>query len=69
MAFNIYDFMSEKDYIEVCKNLKTKETKVIYSDNSMDIEIRRVGKRILTFVNIYGNKKLNEALNDVCSLV
>lgn len=69
MAFNIYNFMSEKDYKEVCKSLKNRETKVIYSDNSMDIEIRKVGKRTLIFVNIYGNKKLNEALNNVCSLI
>ena len=37
MAFNIYDFMSEKDYIEVCKSLKSKETKVIYSDNTFTV--------------------------------
>lgn len=69
MGFNIYDFMSEKQYKGVCKSLKGNETKIIYSDDTIDIEIKKVGKRILTFVNTYGDKKLNEALNKVCSLV
>ena len=69
MTFNICDFMKEKEYQEFCNSLKTNETKVIYSDDIIDIEIKKLGRKILTFVNTYGDKKINEALNNVCSLV
>ena len=69
MSLNIYDFISSEEYKEICESLKENETKIIYSDDAMDIEIKRVGKKNLTFVNTYSNKKLNEALNNVCSLV
>lgn len=69
MRFNICDFMQEREYKEFCDNLKINETKVIYSDDILDIEIKKVGRKILTFVNTYGDKKINEALNNVCSFV
>ena len=69
MAFNICDFMEEKEYQEFCDNLKTNERKVIYSDDIIDLEIKKVGRKILTFVNTYGDKEINEVLNSVCSLV
>ena len=69
MRFNICDFMQEKEYNEFCSSLKTNETKVIYSDDIIDIEIKKVGRKILTFVNTYGDKKINEVLNNICSLV
>ncbi|MGM9978196.1 MAG: hypothetical protein ACI33J_05310 [Clostridium sp.] len=69
MTFNICDFMKEKEYQEFCNSLKTNETKVIYSDDNIDIEIKKVGRRIFTLINIYGDKKINEVLNNICSLV
>ena len=30
---------------------------------------KKVGRKIFTFVNIYGDKKINEILNNICSLV
>ena len=51
MVFNIYNFISEDCYRAVCKSLKDREIKVIYSDDIIDIEIKKVGRKILTFVN------------------
>lgn len=66
MVIDIYDFAKEEEYKEFCKRLESDETKMIYSDDNVDIDIKRAGKRILTFVNTYGDKKLNEVLNNVC---
>lgn len=66
---NILKYVSEELFNEYKKNLKTGQTKTIYSDESIDIEIQKVGRKIYTFINHYGNKKLNEALNNICGLV
>lgn len=66
---NIFMYVKEDEYNKYKKNLKSGESKIIYSDSKIDIEIRKVGKKVYTFINKYGEKKLNEVLNDVCSLV
>lgn len=66
---NIHDFVKEEEYKKFCKSINGNETKVIYNDNNIDIEIKKVGRRIFTFINTYGDKKINEVLNNICSLV
>lgn len=69
MGINIFNYIDKSEYDVVCGRLRNKETKVIYNDSNLNIEVKKVGKRIFTFVNTYGDKKLNEALNNICSLV
>lgn len=66
---NIHDFVKEEEYKKFCKSINGNEIKIIYNDNNIDIEIKKVGRRIFTFINTYGDKKINEVLNNVCSLV
>lgn len=69
MEVNIFNYIEKDKYEKMCNELKSNEIRKIYDDNHIDIEIKKVGKRVFTFINIYGNKKINEALNNICSLV
>lgn len=65
----IIKYISIEDYVNETKALKSGQSKNIYSDIDIDIEIKKVGRKIYTFVNKYGEEKLSDALNKVCSLV
>lgn len=66
---NIFMYVKEDEYNKYKKNLKSGESRVIYSDSKIDIEIRKAGKKVYIFINKYGDKNLNEVLNNICSLV
>lgn len=66
---NIFMYVKEDEYNKYKKNLKNGESKIIYSDSKIDIEIKKVGRKVYTFINKYGDKNLNEVLNNICSLV
>lgn len=65
----IIKYISIEDYVNETKALKSGQSKNIYTDIDIDIEIKKVGRKIYTFVNKYGEEKLSDALNKVCSLV
>ncbi len=65
----INKYITVEYYTNEIKSLKSGQSKNIYSDTDVDIEIKKIGRRIYTFVNKYGDEKLNTALNNVCSLV
>lgn len=62
-------YITVEYYINEIKSLKSGQSKNIYSDTYVDIEIKKVGRKIYTFVNKYGEEKLNTVLNNICSLV
>lgn len=62
-------YITVEYYTNEIKSLKSGQSKNIYSDTDVDIEIKKIGRRIYTFVNKYGNEKLNTVLNNICSLV
>lgn len=65
----IIKYISIEDYVNETKALKSGQSKNIYTDIDIDIEIKKVGRKIYTFVNKYGEEKLSDVLNKVCSLV
>ena len=65
----INKYISIEEYINETKALKSGQSKNIFSDTYVDIEIKKVGRKIYTFVNKYGEEKLNTVLNNICSLV
>lgn len=65
----IIKYVTAEVYINETKDLKNGERKNIYSDMITDIEVEKVGRKIYTFVNKYGEGKLNDALNNLCGLV
>ena len=62
-------YITVEYYTNEIKSLKSGQSKNIYSDTYVDIEIKKVGRKIYTFVNKYGEEKLNTVLNIICSLV
>ncbi|MDB1921080.1 hypothetical protein PMY56_03640 [Clostridium tertium] len=62
-------YITVEYYTNEIKSLKSGQSKNIYSDTYVDIEIKKVGRKIYTFVNKYGEEKLNTVLNNICSLV
>ena len=65
----INKYITVEYYTNEIKSLKSGQSKNIYSDTYVDIEIKKVGRKIYTFVNKYGEEKLNTLLNNICSLV
>lgn len=65
----INKYITVEYYTNEIKSLKSGQSKNIYSDTYVDIEIKKVGRKIYTFVNKYGEEKLNTVLNNICSLV
>lgn len=60
----------EKDKLEAYKReLKPNEIKDIYKDDNIRISLWKKGKRIFTFIDEFGTKKLNKALNEMYNLV
>ena len=62
-------YITVEYYTNEIKSLKSGQSKNIYSDTYVDIEIKKVGRKIYTFVNKYGEEKLNTVLNNICILV
>ena len=65
---DILEYVTEIEYNEAIKELKNNKFKKIYEDHKTSIKIIKRNKRIYTFINHYGSKKLDEALNNICSL-
>lgn len=63
------------DYIEIGKleyyknSLKANEIKDIYKDDNIRISLWKKGRKVFTFIDEFGDKKLNNALNEMCNLV
>ncbi|MGV3076444.1 hypothetical protein ACEE21_15300 [Clostridium baratii] len=55
-------------YDREVKSLKNGETKTIYSNNSIDIDIKKVSSKVYVIVNKFGTRSLNSCLNKICSL-
>ncbi|EGS5728217.1 TPA: hypothetical protein I9089_002040 [Clostridium perfringens] len=61
-------YVSEEHYWESIKELENNKFKKIYEDEHTTIRVVKKGKKTYTFISRFGLKKLNEALNNICSL-
>lgn len=69
MIVDMYNFIDMEEYQIICNSLKDNETKMIYCDDNIDIQIKKEGRKIFTFINTYGDKSLSEVLNNICILL
>lgn len=69
MEINIYDYLSESELRQHKEMLQDKERKNIYDDGVVKISIFKSGRKIYTFIDKFGHKKLNDALNEMVKLV
>ena len=56
-------YITVEYYTNEIKSLKSGQSKNIYSDTYVDREIKKVGRKIYTFVNKYGEEILEKLKN------
>ena len=54
---SIFDYITEEEYESKIKGLKDSETRNIYKSGNVEIDVKKVGRHIYKFINIYGNEK------------
>ena len=69
MGIRIFDYIEMGKLESYKKELKTNEIKDIYRDDNIRISLWKKGRKVFTFIDEFGDKKLNNALNEMCSLV
>lgn len=60
--------IGEDVYDKAVKDLKNGQMKNIFTNEVMDIDIKKVSSKVYIFVNKFGSEDLNSILNRVCSL-
>ena len=66
---DVFMYISPEEYKKQCETIKSGQRMIIYDNGEVEIELKKSKKRIFTVVNTYGKKSLNEAINNICSLV
>ena len=69
MGIRIFDYIEMGKLESYKKELKANEIKDIYRDDNIRISLWKKGRKVFTFIDEFGDKKLNNALNEMCSLV
>lgn len=69
MGVKIFDYIESEKLESYKNNLKTNEIKDIYRDDNIRISLWKKGRKVFTFIDEFGDKKLNNALNEMCNLV
>ena len=66
---DILEYLTQENYNYAIKDLEKNKLKKIYEDEKTIIKVIKRGRRIYTFINKFGTKKSDTALNNICSLV
>ena len=59
---SIFDYITEEEYESKIKGLKDSETRNIYKSGNVEIDVKKVGRQIYKFINIYGNEKFVDCI-------
>ena len=59
---SIFDYITEEEYKDKIKGLKDSETRNIYKSGNVEIDVKKVGRKIYKFINIYGNEKFEDCI-------
>lgn len=62
---NIFDYVTKEEYDDACKNLNSGVTKNIYNKDGIEIDLKKVGKKIYKFISIYGEDDINRCIEDM----
>ncbi|EHJ01894.1 hypothetical protein CDLVIII_5412 [Clostridium sp. DL-VIII] len=62
---NILMYISKEDYQKACGSLKSGQTINIYKGNNVEIDIKKVGRKIYNFISHYGDNDAKECLEDM----
>ena len=59
---SIFDYITKEEYENKIKGLKDSETRYIYKSGNIEIDVKKVGRHIYKFINIYGNEKFVDCI-------
>lgn len=59
---SIFDYITKEEYEIKIKGLKDSETRNIYKSGNIEIDVKKVGRHIYKFINVYGNEKFVDCI-------
>ena len=59
---SIFDYITKEEYERKIKGLKDSETRTIYKSGNIEIDVKKVGRHIYKFINIYGNENFVDCI-------
>ena len=59
---SIFDYITKEEYESKIKDLKDSETRNIYKSGNIEIDVKKVGRKIYKILNIYGNEKFEDCI-------
>lgn len=62
---DIFMYISSEEYYKMCEKIDDGQTVNIYKSDSIEIDIKRSGKKIYKFIADYGESALHECLEDM----
>ncbi len=62
---NIFQYVSKENYEKMCKTLSDGDLKNIYNSNGIEIDLKKIGKKIYKFISIYGQDDVNRCIENM----
>lgn len=62
---NIFQYVSKENYEKMCKTLADGDLKNIYNSNGIEIDLKKIGKKIYKFISIYGQDDINRCIENM----
>ena len=59
---SIFDYITKEEYESKIRGLKDSETRNIYKSGNIEIDVKKVGRHIYKFINIYGNENFVDCI-------
>lgn len=59
---SIFDYITKEEYKSKIRGLKDSETRNIYKSGNIEIDVKKVGRHIYKFINIYGNENFVDCI-------
>ena len=59
---SIFDYITKEEYESKIKGLKDSETRNIYKSGNVEIDVKKVGRHIYKFINVYGNENFVDCI-------
>lgn len=62
---NIFKYVSKENYEKMCKTLSDGDLKTIYNSNGIEIDLKKIGKKIYKFISVYGQDDINRCIENM----
>lgn len=62
---NVFMYVSKEEYENACSNLKSGQTIHLYKNKNIEIDLKKIGRKIYKFISCYGEEDINVCLEDM----